>query len=670
MHEDIANPTLKSYNSCSLVTQITIRMSEGFLERYHAHRAADAEKSPENKEQGRGTQVTFSFTRHEKPGKTPEGMSADYILPEGLDNAKYRGRKEADAHFLLVTGSKNVKRARQTAKAYMAGVDETYIGELNAAIRKVREVNENNFTEIINKDGSEGTTLHEYGVYAMPDLDPVWDVGKVLKPILAKGKKLVDEGSLPASDLEKWAIGQYMEQPDEVFTEQGVDTPRETAAEMAHRLLSGVRMSGKLYSGLDVKVNNFTHGPKIECLLTQVIRDRKELGHHISVGELRGALSPGESVDFDIRRDDDGNLLPIEALVRGQRYPVDSWQLAQLITEYRERGREAADSIPAASEARATLLYSELDNTAASGRAQALIQRLNAEGVKLADTGLTEGEIKNLEAMGVSSLSTHHEGPAIESRGERETPVVTAYILRHGETTENKLDPNRGLTAQGERQVDEAAERLRQELNPKTDIIQLLDSGNHRANVTVMRLGERLREAGFIFFRPVKLESGTRQPAETGVNISPEPASRPYSRIESARIPDDVKKQLSKPEVHEKLGIPDAIADKRVAAWFLGDWPDEVEKPGEVAARVRTGMENAQKNLPMLAGQLGPDKRIVSISAANASAIEATINEFTGSSVVDRKGEVENCEGFKVDFKLNSQPGFAVWGEKIEQQIE
>ena len=262
------------------------------------------------------------------------------------------------------------------------------------------------------------------------------------------------------------------------------------------------------------------------------------------------------------------------------------------------------------------------------------------------------------------------EGTTAERGIPREIPVVTAYVIRHGETTENKLDPNRGLTKRGEVQINEVAEKLIRELNPQRDVIQILDSGNYRANVTVMHIATKLKSAGFSFFEPEKLDAlNMMKPKDAGVQTVAEPKSKKYRRIDAANIPDEFKKQLSDPALHERLGIPDGIADKRMAAWYLGDWPDEVEKPEEVAARVQKGTESTQKLLPMLAGQLGLEKRIVVISAANASAIDATITTRTGSSVIDRMGEVENGEGFKINFDLDTEPLFEAWGEKIETQI-
>jgi len=276
-----------------------------------------AERGAEGKERGKNTHVTFSFTRHEKPTKDPDsGMSMDQILPEGLDRAKATGTAE-DNEYLLVMGSRKVKRARQTGQSYVEGVNETGLAE------------------VINKEGAKGSKIAEFGIYAMSDLDPVQDAGKILKPILAEGKKLIADGKLEASDLEAWAINHYVKTPDADFEAAGVPTPRQTATELAHRLESGMNMSKRLFENLDTKVNNFTHGPKLECLLKYVLK--KEDG---SVGvqdldEIGGSFKPGESMDFDIQRDEHGELKPLTVQFRGETYEVDMETLKQLQDEYK-----------------------------------------------------------------------------------------------------------------------------------------------------------------------------------------------------------------------------------------------------------------------------------------------------------------------------------------------
>jgi len=290
---------------------------ENFLEKLRAGLRLDMGKSPENAERrGRNVALTFTFTRHEKPGKTPEGMSADFILPDGLDRMRETGKSEG-AEYIMVAGSRDVKRARQTGEAYMQGLNEA------------------GMVELINRDGVEGSKAREFGVYAMDDLNPVANVGKVLQLILAEGKKLVHEGQLDAGKLEGWAIARYLETPDETFRAQGVTTVRETAARIAHRLIAGTRMASRLYADMDTKVNNFTHGPNLECLLKHVIViDGKTGFDHVS--EIGGYFAPGESINFDIQTDEQGNLKPLKIKFRDKEYDVDTDILKTLADEYQQ----------------------------------------------------------------------------------------------------------------------------------------------------------------------------------------------------------------------------------------------------------------------------------------------------------------------------------------------
>ncbi len=181
-----------------------------------------------------------------------------------------------------------------------------------------------------------------------------------------------------------------------------------------------------------------------------------------------------------------------------------------------------------------------------------------------------------------------------------------------------------------------------------------------------MRIAAKLKEAGFAFFQPIKTDKGGGL-REGVVRTTEEPKSRRYSRIEAANIPDKFKKELANPELHRRLGIPEDIPDKRLLVWF-GMREEGMESPEAVADRVRQGMANTQKQLPRLAGALGPDKRIVVIAAGNASMVDAAIYDLTGSHPQERGGEAPNCEGFKVDFKIGAEePGVETWGEEIER---
>ncbi len=275
----------------------------------------------EGKERGKNTHIVFSFTRHEKPGKTPEGMSADFILPEGLEKMKNTGREEQCAQYIIVFGSKGVNRARETGRAYITGVQED--GE----------------AEVINKEGVEGSKLKEFGVYVSEELDPVKNAGNALKPILAEGKKKVEAGELQAGELEGWAIARFMELSDEEFRKLGVPNPQETAERLAHRLMSGIKMSKRLVEGIDTKVNNFTHGPNLECLLKFLIVQDGLVGYD-DLSEIGGAFAPGGSINFDIRRDENGELKPVTVEFRGQRYEIDMAALKNMAEAYKTRREE------------------------------------------------------------------------------------------------------------------------------------------------------------------------------------------------------------------------------------------------------------------------------------------------------------------------------------------
>jgi len=63
---------------------------------------------------------------------------------------------------------------------------------------------------------------------------------------------------------------------------------------------------------------------------------------------------------------------------------------------------------------------------------------------------------------------------------KRIVPVLTAYILRHGQTEADKSKADRGLTPEGIRQIEDSVLLLLKELDPNRDIIQFFDSGNDR----------------------------------------------------------------------------------------------------------------------------------------------------------------------------------------------
>lgn len=281
---------------------------------------------PHEKKLGKNVAVNFSFTRHGIPEKDPETkMSLDKITAAGLAEAKKSGQEEI-AEYILVTGSKGypepkinkpVTRARQSGEAYIEGVSENGLSEVI-----------NNFGEkaYASMHGDTKTPALEFGVYALSDLNLDVDAQKTSKPIMGEGLELVEKKKMPKEQLESWVMNEYLKREDPAIIHRG-------ATEMAHRLMSGIKMSGRLFEGLDVKVNNFTHTPKTEMFLQRVLIVDGKTGFS-DLSAIGGNIKPNESINFKIERDEQGELKPIVVTLRGQEYQIDMHKLAELNDEY------------------------------------------------------------------------------------------------------------------------------------------------------------------------------------------------------------------------------------------------------------------------------------------------------------------------------------------------
>lgn len=243
-----------------------------------------------------------------------------------------------------------------------------------------------------------------------------------------------------------------------------------------------------------------------------------------------------------------------------------------------------------------------------------------------------------------------------------EKPTLTIYVLRHGETEKDKTKQDRGLTEKGRKEILDAAEKIIGELNPQTDIIQLLDSDTPRTKTCNELIGQKLKEAGFKFFNLIKRDKSGKL-LQDEVNTS-------EIIIESKKSPTVKMPKTSKtdseaqrdPERKKRYNIPEDIKDARLAIWYAMGERDELtesETPKEVAERMEHGIEQAKREIPMLQKLLKPEQRIVTIINANAPPIDALITKKTSKSVLERGG-VKNAQGFKIDFSSSNDEKSAV----------
>lgn len=281
-----------------------------FSEAYHEARA-------EGRERGCSVNVQFSFRRHEEPGKTPEGLSADFLTERGVERAREHGTRLAvgPEDYVMVVGSKAVNRARETG-GYMLGIFRDDEGA--AAI-----INKELGPEVQEQMGHGKMPPGDIVIYRSGDLDPVPGFAAIVKEAKVEG----------CADI-KSQIQWWLDHPERAAA-LGVPTSREVAGNLAHRLLIGENMSAKLYEDTNVRVENLTHGPNAEALLREVMLREGKQGFD-KLEEIGGMLEPGENVDFGIKRDANGELV-IQGNLRGHKFSIDEERLRELQDEYMER---------------------------------------------------------------------------------------------------------------------------------------------------------------------------------------------------------------------------------------------------------------------------------------------------------------------------------------------
>ena len=278
---------------------------------------------------GKNVHMTLTFMRHEEPGKTPDGMSADYLTETGKLNAAVRG-------FNLDAGIKKLfsspkKRAKQT-------VD-------------IMGQNAYSDVEIMNKtfeqaetERPEGEKENKFNVREVPELDTAPNIGPLWKEAAAHAKELIKGGDKHREiDL---TLQYILEHPDRA-KELGAPSTEEIAAPLAYRVAYEAQMSDKLLNNSDVELIHGTHGPKLEPFIREVIVNKAGEPGFKHVDEIGGAFDPGEGFGIELRRNDkdspdNPNNYELELKVRGMSFKVDVTRLLEPAKKYlASRGEKA-----------------------------------------------------------------------------------------------------------------------------------------------------------------------------------------------------------------------------------------------------------------------------------------------------------------------------------------
>lgn len=275
--------------------------------------------SQEEIKYGLNVHAVLEFGRHEIPGKTPEGMSADYLTPEGQASAKERGKKIKERNVAAYSSPKD--RAQETVDLEIQSSQEFSDKAVNVINKKISELSEG-----LLREGSQKGT-NEFKVKIAKELDTVVGFNKIMSQAQEWAKKEVANGS--KRSLNSLLTQFYLDNP-ELCEKEGVTTPHEAATQIAYRAARELGMTERFLNDTDVRLVNITHGPKLEPFLLEVIDDFKTLE------EMGDSFNPGESFEFEVQTDQNGQK-SIKLNFRGKSYDVNDNSLSKLASEYREK---------------------------------------------------------------------------------------------------------------------------------------------------------------------------------------------------------------------------------------------------------------------------------------------------------------------------------------------
>lgn len=267
------------------------------------------------KKTGHNIEIIASFRRHFDPKKSPENLSLDELSDKGKAQAAELGTN--------LTGK--VKGYASPKERAQETIDIAFQNASESAV-------------IINQkllDDKRQVKSREFNIRVKKELDTIPGI----KNLVLKATELADKELTPEDKMEKhdYIIQYYLDHPEEM-TEPG-GSPREAAQDIASRVDLYRRMSDRLYDGSEVRLENVTHGPKLESFLKEVLLrlegDKVKKGFD-NVMEIGGAFKPGENIEVVIKKDEAGQEKMI-LIVRGQEYEIDSEEVKKLAEEYTER---------------------------------------------------------------------------------------------------------------------------------------------------------------------------------------------------------------------------------------------------------------------------------------------------------------------------------------------
>lgn len=271
----------------------------------------------------------------------------------------------------------------------------------------------------------------------------------------------------------------------------------------------------------------------------------------------------------------------------------------------------------------------------------------------------------------------------IETKPEKEKKpesIITAYVIRHGESITDKFDPRRGLTEKGREQVRKAftkiAEEIMQETDPETEVeLRGFDSGFERANQALIGAVQVLAEKGFGVKIPYSSKELAQDPSileqmEQGglIRILGKKGMKPESFVflRPITFPTEAKKAIL--EEAKKKGEYETVT-------IFSTPPEELKKmgmetPEEAFARMESGVKRTNDLAQFMRQREKRPRRTFYIAISHGYVMEIYLSKKLGISPT-KLGEIPNCEGFRIDFtgKTGEKPKIKVWGEETKKRM-
>ncbi|MDP2933445.1 MAG: hypothetical protein Q8N81_04915 [bacterium] len=247
-----------------------------------------------------------------------------------------------------------------------------------------------------------------------------------------------------------------------------------------------------------------------------------------------------------------------------------------------------------------------------------------------------------------------------QEREKQETPKMTLFLLRHGESESDKTKPNRGLTELGQDQVREALAKIVNQvaLEEKPDAqnlpealsgveFHLRDSGTERTLEQVWLEHDLLVRAG-VPEESINLPESALKYKGLEKKSGPGAAKR-LKGVQGLDLNPAFRKKMKDPAFQAEVG-----ASTDMEAWALApedQVPQGVETLAKMQERYRRDIAKAERLVPRLTA--GSTRRIVTIANSHASIATLAASSELGipmDQLMKKIGEIPGAEGLRFDF--------------------